>query len=66
EVTLDDRPPQKMDLFDHYCTMFHRPAHRIFADELEDGPHRLTIRVLSEANEKSVGHAVRIVHWMVN
>lgn len=66
EVTVDDRPAQRVDLFDHYCTMFHRPGHRIFADALQDGPHHLSIRVLPEANEKSTGHAVRIVHWMVN
>lgn len=66
EVRIDGGEPQKIDLYDHYCTMFHRPAHRIFADELARGPHTAQIRVLSDANEKSIGHAIRIVQWMVN
>ncbi len=66
EVRIDGGEPQKVDLYDHYCTMFHRPAHRIFADELARGPHTIQIRVLSDANEKSIGHAIRIVQWMVN
>ena len=66
EWSLDGAPFQTADLFDHYCTQFHRPQHRILADGLPDGPHRLVLRLAEAKNEKATGTAIRVLQFMVN
>ena len=66
EFSIDGQPFRKADLFDHYCPRFHRPQHKILADDLAPGPHTLTLRSAPERNAKSEGHAIRILKFMAN
>ncbi|MBT7164466.1 MAG: SGNH/GDSL hydrolase family protein [Victivallales bacterium] len=66
EYAIDDQPFQKADQFDHYCPRFHRPQHKIFADDLEPGTHTIIIRSAAGKNPKSEGHAIRIMKFMAN
>lgn len=65
-VSIDGGEPRTIETFDHYCEQFHRPQHKIFADDLADGPHELTLKLAAERHEKGTGTAVRIVQFMVN
>jgi len=66
EYSIDGAPAKTLDPFDHYCPRFHRPNHTIFVDDLPQGAHALTIRSSQKKNEKSEGHAIRILKFMVN
>ncbi|MBN2327322.1 MAG: SGNH/GDSL hydrolase family protein [Candidatus Omnitrophica bacterium] len=66
EYSIDHGEAQTLDLFDYYCTQFHRPVCRILAENLTAGRHEITIRMKKDKNEKSTGHACRILKWAVN
>jgi lysophospholipase L1-like esterase len=66
ECAVDGGPPHKVDLFDGYCAQFHRPVCRTLAEELPHGKHVLTLRIADEKNEKSLGHAARILKFTTN
>ena len=66
EYSIDGGDPRRVDLFDHYCSRFHRPQHKIFASDLPAGKHTITIRSSAEKNGKSEGHAIRIMEFMAN
>ena len=61
-----DGPWGKRDLFTPWSRSLHIPWAHVLAAELADGPHTLTLRVAKSNNAKSDGHAVRIVHFLVN
>lgn len=66
EYSVDGGAAQKLDLFDHYCEMFHRPVCHMFAEDLPPGKHALTVRVSGEKNSKSQGTAARILKFTAN
>lgn len=66
EYSVDGGEKNTIDLFDYYCTQFHRPVSRILAENLQPGSHTITIVMKNEKNEKSVGNACRILKWMAN
>ncbi len=66
EFTVDDSPPRSVDLFTRWSGGLHLPWAHILAAELAPGRHELRLRVVADRNERSVGHAVRIVHLLVN
>ena len=66
QVSVDGGEAKTVETFDHYCDQFHRPQHKIFFDDLPDGPHELTLKLASEHHEKATGTAARIVQFMVN
>jgi len=66
EYRIDEGPVRKADLFDFYCPQFHRPQHRMFADDLKMGEHLLEIRVARSKNRKSLGHSARILKFIAN
>ena len=66
EYSIDGGPFQKKDLFDHYCTRFHRPVCHILGEAFATGEHQLVLRIAEERNEKSEGHAVRILDFVCN
>ncbi len=67
EYTIDGGAAKTVDLFDMpWCTMFHRPVHRMLADNLAAGPHELVIRMTDKKHAKSVGTAMRLLWFMVN
>lgn len=66
ECRIDGGAPQIMDMFDSYCPAFHRPVCRIVAEDLAPGKHRLQLRMSDQKNDKSVGHAARILRFVAN
>jgi acyl-CoA thioesterase-1 len=66
EYSIDGAEFKTKDQFDYYCTVFHRPQHTIFADELPMGQHKIILRTGKEKNEKSLGNSTRILKFMAN
>jgi lysophospholipase L1-like esterase len=66
ECSVDDGAMHPLDLFDHYCEMFHRPVCHLLAEDLAPGKHVLKLRMANDANPKSQGHAARILKFAVN
>jgi len=66
EIRIDDGEPTMLDMFDHYCVQFHRPVCHLLAKDLRPGKHILKLRVLDTHNEKSQGHATRILRFVAN
>jgi lysophospholipase L1-like esterase len=65
-VRIDEGDPKTLDMFDHYCAQFHRPVCHLLGTDLKPGKHVLTLRVLETQNEKSQGHATRILRFVAN
>ncbi len=66
EISLDHGPFKPLDLFDGYCSSFHRPVFRVLVEELTPGKHLLQLRMSQDKNPKSLGHAARILYFAVN
>ncbi len=64
--SIDGKKAEKRDLFTQWSPQLHLPFYLLFADQLKQGKHRLKVEVLDEQHAKSKGHAVRIVHFLVN
>lgn len=65
-VSIDGGPVTEVDLFDHYCTTFHRPVCRVLAEDLPPGQHTLRVTMAEKAHEESAGHAARILRFAAN
>jgi len=66
EVTIDDLPPQEIDLFHRYSKGLHYPRTVMFATDLPPGEHQLRLKISSRHHEDSLGHAVRIMEFVAN
>ncbi len=66
ECSVDGKAPVTVDLFDHYCEMFHRPVCHILAENLPPGKHVATLRMGNDKNPKSTGNAARILKFATN
>ena len=66
EYRIDDGPWQERDLFTPWSRSLHIPWAHVLAAELAEGGHTLTLRTAESKNAGSAGHAVRIVHFLVN
>jgi sialidase-1 len=64
--TIDGKKPQTLDLFTPWSTQLHLPWYLMLADELSPGKHKVHMSIASDKNEKSIGNACRIVHFLVN
>ncbi len=64
--SIDGEPGQTLDLYNRYSASLHLPQYVLLADELSDSKHSIHIKILKEKNTRSKGHAVRIVHLLVN
>jgi sialidase-1 len=64
--SIDGKKPQTLDLFTRWSDQLHLPWYLMLADELKSGKHTLHLTIDSSKNEKSMGHACRIVHFLVN
>jgi sialidase-1 len=64
--TIDGKKPQTLDLFTPWSTQLHLPWYLMLADELSPGKHKVHLTIASDKNEKSIGNACRIVHFLVN
>jgi pimeloyl-ACP methyl ester carboxylesterase/lysophospholipase L1-like esterase len=66
EYRIDGRVRGRRDLFTEWSERLHLPWAQVLAADLASGRHELELRVLPTTNAKSKGHAVRIVHFLVN
>ncbi|MES2653353.1 MAG: SGNH/GDSL hydrolase family protein [Bacteroidota bacterium] len=66
EYTIDGGNPKTIDLYTQWSKNLHLPWYLLLGDELLVGKHILSIKILVKQNEKSLGNACRIVHFLVN
>jgi sialidase-1 len=66
EYSIDGQDFQSVDLFTQWSGGLHLPWYIMLNDELKNKKHTLQIRMSSENNKKSKGHACRILHFLVN
>lgn len=66
EYSIDGGEYQRKDLFTPWSDRLHMNLYLVFDDMLSDTRHELKIRISESKNEKSIGHACRIVHFLVN
>jgi len=64
--TIDGKNPRTLDLFTQWSTQLHLPWYLMLDDELSSGRHTLRLTISQDKNEKSIGNACRIVHFLVN
>ena len=61
EYAVDGGALQKVDLYHPYSGGLHYPRSVVLADELSAGEHTITMRISADKNEKSKGHAARLI-----
>jgi lysophospholipase L1-like esterase len=66
EARIDGGEPVKVNLFHKFSSGLHYPRTVMFADTLPEGKHVLKLRISEEKDAKSVGHAFRGLHFVVN
>jgi sialidase-1 len=66
EYTIDGRLRGTRDLFTEWSDRLHLPWAQVLVADLAPGDHELLVRVSPQKNAKSKGHAVRVVHFLVN
>ena len=66
EARIDGGPPTRIDLFHRFSRGLHYPRTVVFHADLEPGKHTLTLRTSDEKNNKSIGHAVRVLQFVAN
>lgn len=66
EFSIDGSDFKKADQFTEWSTGLHLPWLIVLDDELKDGGHQLTLRMLAEKNPKSTGTSCRIHQFAVN
>ncbi len=66
EYCVDGGQPRKVDQFTQWSEGLHLPWALMLCADLPPGRHQLVLRTTDEKNEKSKGHAVRIVRFLVN
>ena len=63
---IDNDEWHTVDLFHKYSADLHYPYTVLLESELPACQHVLTLKVASESNPASCGHAVRIIHFVVS
>ena len=66
EFSLDGGAPRTVDGFSAWSRALHLPWAVMLDAELAPGAHILALKVAAQANPASSGHALRIVHFLVN
>jgi sialidase-1 len=66
EYSIDNSPYKTVDLFTNWSRSLHLPWYVLFSGALKPGKHTLQLKVSEQKNEKSAGHACRIVYFLVN
>ncbi len=66
EYRVDQGEWQTMQLFTQWSSGLHLPWAKMLAADLVAGPHDLEMRVSPSADARSQGHAIRIIHFLVN
>lgn len=66
EFSIDGGAPRTVDGFSAWSRALHLPWAVMLDAELSPGAHTLSLKVAAQANPASSGHALRIVHFLVN
>ena len=66
EASIDGGPVATVELFHNYSSGLHYPRTVMFATDLTEGKHTLTLRLGKDKNRGSKGTAARIVQFAVN
>ena len=66
EFQIDGGDWRECDLFTVWSPSLHLPWAKVLDAELADGPHRIAMRVAGKKALNSQGHAIRIIHFLVN
>lgn len=66
EYRVDQGDWQQQELFTQWSPSLHLPWAKMLAADLAEGDHELELRVSDAAAPKSLGHAIRIVHFLIN
>lgn len=66
EYSIDGMPFKKLDTYTSWSGFLYIPWLYVLEDELERGPHRLTIRVAGDKNKNSQGYECCIRNFVVN
>ncbi len=66
EVQIDGGDWKTVELFHAYSSGLHYPRTVMFATDMEPGSHQINVRISSKHNEKSKGHAARILSFVAN
>ncbi|WP_186755263.1 SGNH/GDSL hydrolase family protein [Echinicola salinicaeni] len=63
---IDGGEWQSQDLFTRWSSNLHLPWYYVLGADLEEGKHKLELKVLEEKNPNSTGNAVRIRYFFIN
>lgn len=66
EYRIDEGDWRAQELFTEWSSGLHLPWAKMLASELKDGEHQLELRVSPTSDSRSKGHAIRIIHFLVN
>jgi pimeloyl-ACP methyl ester carboxylesterase/lysophospholipase L1-like esterase len=66
DFRIDQGEWQSLDLFTQWSPSLHLPWAKMLASELTKGTHELEMRVSHQADQRSKGNAIRIIHFLVN
>ena len=63
---IDEGPWKATDLYTEWSSALHLPWYVLLGDGLSNKKHRLRMIISGKCNASSKGHAVRIVHFLIN
>jgi len=66
EISVDGGPYKAFDLFHSFSMGLHYPHTVVFDADLKPGEHTLRLRISVNKNERSAGHAMRVLHFVAN
>ena len=66
EVQIDGGDWKSFELYHGYSAGLHYPRTVMFATDLQPESHQVNVRIRSNHNEKSKGHAARILSFVAN
>lgn len=66
DYSIDGGRVKHIDLYTEWSSFIHLPWYVLFDSGLKNGSHTLTLTLSSLKNQKSLGNACRIVHFLVN
>lgn len=66
DYSIDGAPFKSFDLYTYWSGFLYLPWYVVLDGELSSSKHQIKIRISENKNEKSIGHACRIVHFLVN
>ncbi len=66
EYRVDGGDWKSVELFTQWSPSLHLPWAKMLASELAPGSHRLELRSAVSTDARSQGHAIRVVHFLLN